>query len=527
MKIKLFTYVKSLVEPYKRFYTNTNRIQRNPLLKKYCQKPLLLNSRSFVFLKMIRLFAIGVMLSIGLPLQAQVLDSLKLNFTVQDTLYKKAFQTLDSVQNETIKSYGKIKHQFDSIEAHYNNVKSKVHHSIDSLSKLKLPTNRFTLRLDSLDQLKEERLTSLRNKIDSVKANTISKINQSKLPPEIQTKVSEYTSLLDKVDLSLPSSNLEIPSLDVGSQLNGLSIPDLKNPLGEGLPNVSMPSIPGTENIGQATEQLHSLQENIPKDVTSIDQLGKTAEIQLTQIDGVKGIQDQLGKAPLNPLTSEEETKKQLLSQAKEVAIDHFADKGEELKAAMDKISKYKQKYSSINSLSEITKRPPNPMKGKPFIERVVPGIQFQIQGKNGDLMVDFNGYLGYRFTGRLTSGLGWNQRVAYTKDANTFHPDARVFGPRAFGEFKLGKGFSPRIELETMNTVVPPFVVHQRGDIGKREWVFGAMVGIKKEYRFYKNIKGTTTIMLNLLNQLENKPYVDVVNARFGFEFPVKLNTK
>lgn len=54
-------------------------------------------------------------------------------------------------------------------------------------------------------------------------------------------------------------------------------------------------------------------------------------------------------------------------------------------------------------------------MKEKPLIERIVPGIALQVQKKGDDLMVDFNAYAGYRFTGRITAGLGWNQRVAST----------------------------------------------------------------------------------------------------------------
>ncbi len=479
---------------------------------------------------MIRLLVIGIVLIITVPLEAQVRNSLTQKLLDPDNPYKKQVQTLDSILGESTKAYGKLKLKVDSVEKSYARTKSKIQHNLDSLNRFKFHTTKITHKLDSLNQQREQRLITIKSKADSIKASTIDKINQLNLPPELQTKVKEYTSLLDKVDLSIPSADLKIPSLNLSDQLKGLpnlSIPDLKNPIAGGLPNVTLPSVSSGENIGQATEQLQSLQSKFPRDITNVDQLGKTAESELSQIDEVKALKEELGNVPANPLTSEEEAKKQLMNQAKEVAIDHFADKGEALKAAMDKISKYKQKFSNINSLSEITKRPPNPMKGKPFIERVVPGIQFQIQNKNGNLLVDFNVYFGYRFTGRLTSGIGWNQRVAYTKNINTFNPNARVFGPRAYGEFKLGRGFSPRLEIETMNTVVPPFVNPNKIDIGKREWVFCAMVGIKKEYRFYKNIKGTTTIMFNLFNHMHNKPYVDAVNARFGFEFLMKKKRK
>ena len=137
--------------------------------------------------------------------------------------------------------------------------------------------------------------------------------------------------------------------------------------------------------------------------------------------------------------------------------------------------------------------------------------------------MVDFNPYAGYRFTGRITAGLGWNQRVPYNIDAAKFSSDERIYGPRIFGEFKLWKGFSPRAEIEVMNTSIPPYTGTPTVDPSRREWVWGTFVGIKKDYKFFKNIKGTAMVMMRLYNPDYKSPYGDVVNARFGFEFPMK----
>src|SRR5690606_42153582 len=71
--------------------------------------------------------------------------------------------------------------------------------------------------------------------------------------------------------------------------------------------------------------------------------------------------------------------------------------------------------------------------------------------------MVDFNLYTGYRFNPRLTAGVGWNQRVAYNANEYEFDPDLRVFGPRLYGEFGVGEGFSFRLESEYMNTRITP----------------------------------------------------------------------
>ena len=124
-------------------------------------------------------------------------------------------------------------------------------------------------------------------------------------------------------------------------------------------------------------------------------------------------------------------------------AADH-AGKEEQLKSAMEKISKYKQKYSSVSSIKDLPKRPTNPMKSKRFIERLVPGLYLQYQQKNFYLL-DVNPYVGYKLTGRFTTGFGWNHRYAYDKDSRAFNSRSRIFGPRGYVDFKLGKGLSGR----------------------------------------------------------------------------------
>lgn len=70
------------------------------------------------------------------------------------------------------------------------------------------------------------------------------------------------------------------------------------------------------------------------------------------------------------------------------------------------------------------------------------------------------------------------------------------------------------------MNTMVPPSTITTSLDPEQREWVWGAFVGLKKEYRFFKNVKGTAMIMTRIFNPDRKSPYADVLNVRFGFEF-------
>jgi hypothetical protein len=73
------------------------------------------------------------------------------------------------------------------------------------------------------------------------------------------------------------------------------------------------------------------------------------------------------------------------------------------------------------------------------------------------------------------------------------------------------------------MNTTVTPLTQGPSLDPGTRDWVWGVLVGLKKEYRITKHLKGTATVMARLFDPHHKSPYADVVNVRFGFELMMK----
>jgi hypothetical protein len=205
------------------------------------------------------------------------------------------------------------------------------------------------------------------------------------------------------------------------------------------------------------------------------------------------------------------------MEQAQKQAINHFAGKEKELEAAMNQMTKYKLKYSSLNSIKAIPKRVPNDLHGKPFIERVVPGVTFQFQRRNM-VTLDFNPLLGYRFNPRFTAGAGWNERIGFRHYHIT--QENRIFGPRTFGEFKFKKGFAVRGEVERMSTVIPS--LNASGgtiDAGSRTWVWGVFGGVKKDYTISKYIKGNIQMLYNFTDKnYKTNPYADRFNVRMGF---------
>jgi conjugal transfer/entry exclusion protein len=472
-------------------------------------------------------------LTVTVALQGQSRDSL---FTFSpDSLLSPYQHKLDSIQNTFYQRSDSLKVAFKRKLSILDSSRAPLQSKVDSLKNLQLPTEKYTHQLDSINQQRETLVASLNKKMEDLKSKTVGKITELSLPPELQEKVSAVTKNIE--GFKLPVKDLNIPSLNSSDNplksLDGFAS-TFKSPLGnigdlDGLKNIQ-------ENLGdisKITDQLSGHQDDLKNitqgNLSEVKQLPKTLEEKAADLAGLDAIKKQTeGIDPvLDAGKNPDALKEQATQQIQEIAVDHFAGKEQELQLAMEEMSKLKKKYTSLNSLTEIPKKRPNEMRNKPLIERLLPGIGIQLLKKSDKLLTDFNPYIGYRFTSRLTGGLGWNQRISYNFDKGIFNQREKIFGPRIFSEFKLGRGFSPRAELEMMNTFVPSVITPGVADAQGRQWVLGAFVGMKREYRFIKNVNGTAMAMLNVFNRDHRSPYADVLNVRFGFEFPMKKRIK
>lgn len=352
-------------------------------------------------------------------------------------------------------------------------------------------------------------------------------INSLGLPDELKAKTSALTSEIDKLDISLPGE--AFPQLELPNNLPGVDAFD--NPLSGRTADLPDIDIDGA-NLGEVTDQVNkytnTVTDVIPENIDDIPAMLETHATDALQIDGV---QEQIGAVTelsekAGQLSNEEYVQEQLKNEVQQQAFDHFAGKQEQLEKAMETISKYKRKYEDIQSVAELPKKKPNAMRGKPFVERLVPGIAIQIHREDAWLF-DVNPYIGYRLSGRLTTGLGWNHRIAFDFGGGEFENGQVIFGPRLYGEFLIAKGFSARLEGEYMKTQVPSQFSSGQTDEKGREWVFSTMAGIKKDYHFLKRVRGTAMLLYKLYDPEHRSPYADKLNVRFGFEFPIKKRKK
>ncbi len=461
---------------------------------------------------------------------AQQWDSL--NFILPtDTLLQQSIRKADSItlsfQSKADSLNALYQDQFSKIDATKNQLQSK----IDSLNNLKLPTEALTPKLDSLNQMKDQQLSSLTKKVEDLKSKATQGLKEIQLPPQLQEPMQKLQSSIQ--EYSLPSLNTTtpgIPSLEM-PKLGNTKLPTLTNQLALD-PNLkdltsNLNKISGiTDQAGQYAQDAQNLVKGNLDEVKSLD---KTIEAKVAGMDGVDQLAE--GKAlmteytQLDSATLKAKAKELVQEQVMNMAQDHFAGKQEVLQQAMDKMSKLKSKYSEVKSLAELPKRAPNPLKGKPLIERLVPGLSFQIQ-KSQYFLLDVNPILMYLITPRLSAGAGWNQRLPF--DELTVRKEERVYGPRAAVEFKWTKGINFRLLPELMNTTIPPLIASSMGiDPAYREWVPSVFVGIKKDFTVYKNIKGNTEVLYNLYDKDGMSPYGDRLAVRFGFAFPMKKKVK
>lgn len=407
---------------------------------------------------------------------------------------------------------------------------SLLRHRIDSLSRVNLSTSHLSSKLDSLGEVRKKAIAEFEGKMSVLKSKTIRELNGNNVTSELAGPVNELARQIDDVDINpgglgtapqLQAEGLCISTDEVGSLKEASNI--------AGLPNMGTPvgsiDVVGTQVKGVG-EDIGNLANGNLDQVKAVPQ---AMEQQAGQMEGVRDLQKQGAvldqyHTRLETLRDPEAMQEQGKEMAVKEAINHFAGKEDVLKSAMDEVSKYKRTYNSVANIKDLPKGPVNAMKGTPFIERLVPGMFLQYQQKNVYLL-DVNPYLGYRISGRFTAGLGWNQRLVLAR-GNENNSLYRVFGPRAYFDTGLGKGFIAHLELEYINTYVPSKLTGVSDD-GNYQWVSVTMVGLKKNYQICKNLRGTVLVQYNLYNPGYMAPYVDRINSRIGFEYTLRKRPK
>lgn len=355
---------------------------------------------------------------------------------------------------------------------------------------------------------------------------------QKQLQQHVDGRYRQWQSKLDSAGLKLPHVNLPggqmagisaLPGTDDVNQLNMPDVPALSTKDFASL-NLSGDlqliggdlSVPNTGSLSQWSNQLAvagPLKEltgkfNLAK--AALKDPSKAAEQALTNLDAVQDVSKQLSAAQNKMSENEalelaekmkdpEAMKEEAIEQVQHRAVDHLAGKEEVLQHAMDRMSKYKRKFSSLESLDKLPKhpnRPRNGLKGQPFQERFRVGLAVGVQNQTDTLNLDFFPQASYHITGRLEAGLGMSYRVRFEKHSWQFHQQHPQWGLMGFATVKVLKGV--RWRLETDATSIPqPGVQTEQGLV--RAWRWTWLTGVQTTFNLGKRVTGNVQMLYNL----------------------------
>ncbi|MBX2916265.1 MAG: hypothetical protein KF856_13425 [Cyclobacteriaceae bacterium] len=338
------------------------------------------------------------------------------------------------------------------------------------------------------------------------------------------------------------------PDLNLGDlKLKDLSTLDTSLPA-LNLPGMpSLPSIPGMESIkkfntsfkqvNDTGKQLKAYRTQLDSlkglDTLNYEQLGKLAEQQLTRLDEIKTIQEHHLKmekikqmqteylAKMQAYQDPEKLKQETLSKATDVATDHLLKQKTQVSDAQAKLGKIKRKYGQVQSINDLPKRPPNPMKEKPFRERIFPGVALQVIQKDNYSSLYFAPHVYYRLNGRFDFGGGGIVHFNFDKKPQFIH-NRDVWGYKTFVNYRFYKAFYLRLEGERLNQQLPLFAT----DETYKQWSTIFLGGIGKEFKISRLFNGHTWMFYNMKGQDFN-PYSSRIVLRVGFDISLKKDQR
>jgi hypothetical protein len=353
------------------------------------------------------------------------------------------------------------------------------------------------------------------------KINTIDSI--------LSEKRSRIDSLLQKA--GLPDFNIDlnsmaegkisnIPSLD---KINGKlpALPELQNhfpnseltfpnPIST---NLEIPKLKISTLSESNPSNMENASEAMVKKLPPINDLIKSQE----KVESLFKEADAYSKTLQDPTALQEK--------AKEEFIDHFEGKEEIVKKDLEDIARLQTKYRDIADSRLLPKHPwkVNAMKNKPFIERLIPGIDLQVLSGN-NISVNVAPSITYKLSGVFQAGVSTFKQVTYFRmqEALRF---VDCYGFRFSTQAKIFKGFHLYGELERYKpdlTSSGHLNLTMKQSTENQALQNKVNLGIWHAHAIGKNIKGYFVILYDIL-QVKKFPNSTGSSARFGFQYELK----
>ena len=326
---------------------------------------------------------------------------------------------------------------------------------------------------------------------------------------------------------NLPSGSLPelpgIPALNTGD-FSSLGLTDDLSAVGGGLALPSNYQLAGwNANMPSMPDPKKALNGQLAEVKTLTTDPGAVAEKAVRQLGELNDVTKALSEA--DKLKEQNEALK-LAEQMKnpeglkEQAVNHFAGQEATIQVAMSQMSKYKKKYASLGSLSEIKKNdwlPRNGLKGKPFRERFRIGLHTGFKGSGDTLLLDFYPNASYRITGRLEAGLGAIYRVRLNTEDIQFDQRNPVWGTSMFALVKTFKSVHLRFEVDgnSFPQSGPP------DQPATRDWRWTFHSGIQTNFILGKQWTGNVQMLYNFDSSLKDG-FPEKLALRAGVQYKI-----
>lgn len=510
-----------------------------------------------------------------------IISKLKQKLVFTDSSLRNSAHDLTSVVDSTkLPKAHSSRHKLDSLKNILRKKRSSVSVVTDSLQDvLDLPSDEINegisevlSRTDSLIRKAGHPIEDVENKLREKQSSLQNRVNTTE--EEISGKITNTENVLqEKVtkvtddELRVPGNPLQIPDL-------GANLPTPNFPMHQSLPkiydldaNMPKPEIPGTDDLkipdakldvkglngktnlglpdmdkvddlsgeinkidGKLTEAQgyeEELQEIKANGIQDAEKLPDVIENKAENLDEMKALNAGKQKATEYQDIIQQYKNKKLLQEeikrkATQVVNDKFNKLSPTVKNAQKQIAKAKKLNPAIQSFKAIIKKRPNEMKGKPFRQRFVPGIT--VQTYNDDKFA-FDGAVqaGYRFSGRLTLGLGYTYRISIDERNVNWVSGEGISGYRVYTNFRLLKSFYAHGELEalSLDRTKQPALLETSQDV-----VYGSYFGLGKRYSISRKVKGTIEGLYRV-DYKGSVPGPAKVSLRVGLDLDLKKQKK
>ena len=455
-----------------------------------------------------------------------------------------------------------------TVEQKLNKPQNILHQKTDSLTsllekparvvneKIDSTLNKINTRIDALERkvlgTVEKTESKLQEKVNSVTQDEVNipGLDKTNIPEidigdaEISTQgLTGNLGLAEDLDVEIPgldteSLELQLPEIEIPDVNQQLDVPDVGDikAIGDVKSIDAVDDVSGgLDDVDRQLAELEKYEEELRKaKEADLAGLEKRTEQELMKIDEAGGVAGEIQKAAAEQARYEAMARKysdkkileeEIRRKAKNVVTDEINHLSPAFKEAQEKIAANKKKYDEVLTMKDLPKRRSNDMRNKTFYQRLLPGVTLQVYGSD-KILVDAGVQVGYRFTERLTAGLGGVYRIAISDEYRYLVRDVDIFGGRTYVDWNFRKALYLHGEFEALRVNADPVTPQPTANEKTEDHAYNAYGGIGTSFNISRRVKGSVLGLYRF--ELDGYvPNFNKVSVRLGFHYDLARRKK